>query len=399
MTGKWWEALASLPERFGRITASGTYVPQIDGLRFLAIIQVVIFHAALRGGRAVGAGLSGADSALAFFPNGAAGVELFFFISGYIISYPFLSGRAPSLKKFFRRRLLRLEPPYMIIIVFSFVFLSVTSYAPTDAVSFNKSSASLGESFAASILYLNGIIFHAPPRLNPPLWSLEVEIQFYILAPFILKLYMLVKDLPKRITIGLIFVLAGIYVQAVLTPNAAWHYILPANCYAFFLGIVASDLAISKDPFKMANGAVYDFLLIIGLALFLTSSSLVYAFDQFSLAGLNILARAVGIWLIYAGASRGIVGRSIFGYRWLTLIGGACYSIYLTHIPVLQLTSAILFRVIKPTSLPEAVLIAICVLVPASAISGFIYYLVVERPCMRMDWPQRLWAKLNGARA
>ena len=74
--------LSDLPRRLGRVTSGGTYVPQIDGLRFLAIMPVLLFHAGLRGARISPDPVLNEALLSAWLPMGGLGVSLFFFISG-----------------------------------------------------------------------------------------------------------------------------------------------------------------------------------------------------------------------------------------------------------------------------------------------------------------------------
>jgi peptidoglycan/LPS O-acetylase OafA/YrhL len=80
---------------------------------------------------------------------------------------------------------------------------------------------------------------------------------------------------------------------------------------------------------------------------------------------------------------------------WITLIGGACYSIYLTHVPVMQALYAILFRVARPESLAGAWSIGPALLIPPTIAVGLIFYLMIERPCMDANWPTKLGAWLG----
>jgi len=137
----------SLLQRLRRPTASTTYVPQIDGLRFLALVPVLVWHAGLRGERFhaahSGAALAVDERISYWLPHGHLGVFIFFFISGYIIAYPFLAGRAPSLSSFYKRRLYRLEPPYILAMCLSFLALYVVGYKPEQAPSFRGQEGSL----------------------------------------------------------------------------------------------------------------------------------------------------------------------------------------------------------------------------------------------------------------
>ena len=156
-----------------RVTSSGMYDARIDGLRALAILPVVLFHDALRGKRVVAAlrPLTDAEQALTeMVPRGEAGVMLFFFISGFIIAFPFLRAAAreqppPSVGSFYKRRLMRLIPAYLIALTGCFVALHLSGYAPTDAPKFNAIATPLPLSYLASLFYQHNMILGAASRI------------------------------------------------------------------------------------------------------------------------------------------------------------------------------------------------------------------------------------------
>ena len=112
--------MAGFLNRFRRITSSGLYIPEIDGLRFLAISWIFLFH--FNDYLATARHFNEASLLQTFFYNGYRGVELFFVISGFILSLPFAkyylaNGKKIRLKNYFLRRITRLEPPYFIIMI------------------------------------------------------------------------------------------------------------------------------------------------------------------------------------------------------------------------------------------------------------------------------------------
>lgn len=334
------------PEKFGRVTSSHSYVPQIDGLRFLAIAQVVIYHAALRAQRSADPAAMPWDGWFAFLPNGVAGVELFFFLSGYIIAYPFVTGRPPSLPTFYMRRVTRLEPPYILTVILCYAaFVAVDGeVGPSPALRHIDEVTPLWQSFAASLVYLHGLIFATSPRFNPPLWTLEIEIQFYLLAPAIILTYLAIRSVVFRTCIGCTAILTSLLAQALLDPIASWHYSLAAHLFPFLMGIVVSDWAGRTRPFECPPTVWADIALAVGLTIFIASSTLFYVNFETGGRTLVLLARATGILMLYLGAARGRIGRKLFGNRWIALVGGACYSIYLLHVPLLQGASRIILR-------------------------------------------------------
>ena len=163
--------------QFRRITTQKRFIPQIDGLRFVAIASVVFFHiyAALENGAVPPPIPLDTD-----MPK--HGVELFFAISGFILGVPFASRylmQAPkvNLKSYFLRRLTRLEPPY---------FLALLAWAAMQRLVAHRPLSDMAPHLLAHSLYVQNLTFGAfVGAVNTVAWSLEIEIQFYILVPLL----------------------------------------------------------------------------------------------------------------------------------------------------------------------------------------------------------------------
>jgi peptidoglycan/LPS O-acetylase OafA/YrhL len=164
---------------------------------------VVLFHvfAALE---------RGAIPSPAFHPDGdlsKRGVELFFVISGFILSVPFASRyllNAPKveLKQYYLRRLTRLEPPYFISL-----FVCVAAQYVTARRGFHDMAPHL----LASFFYLHNLIYGAfAGAVNGVAWSLEIEIQFYILVPLLALLFAISDARVRRTLVISIMVAAGL---------------------------------------------------------------------------------------------------------------------------------------------------------------------------------------------
>ncbi len=142
--------------RFQRVTSSGSFIPQIDGLRFIAIFLVIIYH--LNEDILKKNAHKYIDNKLDyiafnnFIGNGNRGVQLFFAISGFILALPFAyhyikGAKKPNIKNYFLRRLTRLEPPYIIIM---FVLFLAAIFV-VKKVTFHQ----LFPSFLSSLVYTN----------------------------------------------------------------------------------------------------------------------------------------------------------------------------------------------------------------------------------------------------
>lgn len=382
-----------------RPTHSTSYVPQIDGLRFLALLPVLIWHAGLRGERFFlshsSTTVSHSDRLSSWIPHGHIGVFIFFFISGYIISYPFFQGRAPGLSSFYKRRLLRLEPPYMLVMALMFVVLKVTGYRPEQAPSFESPDVSLVASFVASLTYMHGLLFNAPPRLNPPAWSLEIEVQFYLVAPFIVAC--ITAAAPSRWA-GVLAVVACIAVEAVLRSAFGIHGLqertLFAHAYGFVLGIAVCQYAARQDPFSQHENWIYDALGVLSLLVLVGSGILQHwSLSPLEEGGVKIV-RAVTMVGVYLGAARGIRMKAVLGSAPLAVVGGMCYSVYLVHVPLMHAAASYVFKHYSADSQLEGMLVSCALLIPISLLGGLVYYVAIERPCMAPNWPQRFWARL-----
>jgi len=380
-----------LPTTLARVTTSTTYVPQIDGLRFLAIFSVLFYHAGTRGERFY-KHPSDAEVVMAqYLPHGSLGVSLFFFISGYIIAYPFLSGRPPSLKHFFLRRLTRLEPPYIVAMLICFAALSVVP-PPVEAPNFYFTQAPLWQSLIATLTYSHSLVFGEHPRLNPPAWSLEREVQFYILAPLILYIYGKIRVRGVRIIIGLVLTIVLLVLGEFVSDSrtGVLRNTLLAESYGFMLGIVACDYSVWKNVFAMPRKLIFDIGFVIGLIGILVTGALQFNLPfHFQLA--NSLFRGICVLLLFMAAARGTWSKTFLGLPWIAFVGGACYSIYLVHLPVIHAGAQVLSKFVVFGSLGEAWVISWALLIPVALMVGMLFYALIERPCMDPRWPEKAW--------
>ena len=152
------------------------YRPEIDGLRALAVVPVILFHAGMQ-----------------FFQGGFVGVDVFFVISGYLITSIILAEKEAgtfSLKTFYERRIRRILPALFFIMLCCIPF----AYAwmmPSQMKSFGKSLYSV-VLFVSNITFMEESDYFADLSEDKPLlhtWSLAVEEQYYILFPLFIMLF------------------------------------------------------------------------------------------------------------------------------------------------------------------------------------------------------------------
>jgi peptidoglycan/LPS O-acetylase OafA/YrhL len=384
---KFAHVLHQLPFTLRRITSGKTYNPEIDGLRFFAIGLVVLGHLMERIQRIDIP--TGPTADVLLFLRPGIGVSLFFSISGFIIASQFLrrggNTLAPlRLKAYFTRRVSRIEPPYFIVLTCTFLFLELSGFIPPDVRRFDVAPQSLFESFLASLVYMHGILFHTYPRLFGPGWSLEIEVQFYILAPILFFSYFAIDHPPGRILTGCFiiatFCVIGPYLPVPFTLLDQFHY--------FWTGVVLADInsnfksAMMRYPISFASSGGW-----LGVALLVAAGPLE---DYPQVEPAARLISVTAIVCIFAGALRGLSFRSFCSFPWVSLIGGACYSIYLTHLQIIQMMTVGLHRFLHISSAPGQLIANFSVQLPAVLAAGLLFYAFCERPFMVVGWPSVL---------
>jgi peptidoglycan/LPS O-acetylase OafA/YrhL len=355
-----------------RITSTGKFVPEIDGLRFVAIASVVLYH--FHGFvQAEGPRGGGTDALRMIAEHGYRGVNLFYVISGFILGLPFadhrLKGRPPvSLPRYFLRRLTRLEPPYVLnLLVCSALLLASGS-----------SIAVLLPHFAASAFYVHNIWFGEQSLINPVVWSLEIEVQFYCLAPLLAVLFSIRSRLWRRAVLVGLTLLIGMIQLHYWDAGPRFKLSILYALQFFLIGFLMSDIYLMDLAKKSNRKWQWDLVAIAGwLILFGLEDRQVWV-------ALPFLALTV-----YMAALRGVLMNRIFTNGLVVTIGGMCYSIYLFHYvlipPVLRQTANLLVGDRAELRLATRALAYLSVLLATSCA----YFVLVERPCMSKDWPKR----------
>jgi peptidoglycan/LPS O-acetylase OafA/YrhL len=211
-----------------RETSSGRFIPEMDGLRFAAIGMVILFHLSgylIAKSPFYGTAHPPSDWLAQAAVVGFRGVELFFVISGFILGLPFaahyLKGTAPvSLRKYYLRRLTRLEPPYIVALLLLFVLaVGIEGARP----------ASFYPHLAASLFYLHSLIYGTFSPAMGVAWSLEIEVQFYMLVPLLTLLFAIRSRTLRRSSIA-ILILAALSGQALFLHHSPHHSRFSRTC-------------------------------------------------------------------------------------------------------------------------------------------------------------------------
>jgi peptidoglycan/LPS O-acetylase OafA/YrhL len=371
-----------------RITSDGSWIAELDGLRFVAIVSVVLFHIYAqildKTGHPV---LQQSRYALVDIAsgNGDRGVRLFFVISGFVLGLGFARqhlhlGRRVNLKKYFLRRVTRLEPPY----VFNLVFCALVAF-----VYYNQSVTYMVPHLLASVFYLHNMAYRTPSVINGVTWSLEVEIQFYILAPLISLLFRIGRAWLRRTVFLVSIALIGV-MQMLLHIGATVGALTILFYLQYFLaGMLLTDLYLTVRP-RIGTHWAWDIASVAGWpVVFLVSRGFLWFH-----AILPFL-----IMLLYVAAFQGVLFRRFFSNLWIATIGGMCYSIYLWHFFVIGVFFKLTRHLVMFHDFLLNYLVQIVALGIPIAVVSVVAFVMIERPCMDPAWPQKLLLNLLGRTA
>lgn len=369
---------------FRRVTTSGGYVAEIDGLRFIAVMAVILLHTEGYWTHLAGrtyATLTPADAALKkVISLGYYGVHLFFMISGFVLAMPFckhaLAGGKPvDLGAYFWRRVTRLEPPYIVSMLFFFAFMPVLG---------KSSWPDLWPHLLASLGYVHEFVYGEGSRINNNAWSLEIEIQFYLLMPLLAAVLWLPPALRRAVlaAAAVVFSLNSLW----LPPDAPRTF-LQFGQY-FLVGIILCDLWTTGWRARPRT-LVADAPGIVAWPIF----------AWINLAHAGVIADASNPWIIsllFYSALRGAAHSRVLSYAFVPIVGGMCYSIYLLHARAIAfVVHGVLakMRLFGTFAADYFVVLASCTLA-ALAVSA-VFFLLIEKPCMDPSWPTRLMASVR----
>jgi peptidoglycan/LPS O-acetylase OafA/YrhL len=298
------------------------YRKEIDGLRGLAVLAIILFHADFK-----------------YFKGGFIGVDVFFVISGYLITLLIvldLEKKQFSLIDFYERRARRLLPALFILLAFS-IFFAWMTLPTSDLENFSKSQLSV-ITFLSNFFFWKdkgGGYFELATHLKPLIhtWSLAVEQQFYLLFP-ILLLFLWKLKLSKK-GIGFIILIFSsisfLFSQHyyLSKPNLTF-FLLPARGWEIGIGILSAFFIIkntaSQSFIKINNLLSLAGLILIILPIFLFN-------DQTTSPGLIIIP-ILGTVLVILFATQDTLVNKFLASRILVFIGLISYSAYLFHQPI-----------------------------------------------------------------
>jgi len=270
-------------------------------------------------------------------PGGFVGVDVFFVISGYLISALIIEQNKRgsfSFVQFYECRLRRLVPAFVIVAGATLV-AAYGIYAPNDLEAFGKSLTASILLHANHFFLENSGYFSAPAEVTPLLhmWSLSVEEQFYLLFPACLLFVIRRTSRPfVFLALGcLVSFLASCYM--VVTNRDAAFFLLPFRAWEFLLG------ALMLAPSRPLGRRLSTLIGYAGIALILVS---LFALSEASLfPAWNAIAPALGAAMLIKSGSETLAGRAL-SLGPVNYIGRTSYSFYLWHWPLICFMSYVL---------------------------------------------------------
>lgn len=332
-----------------------TYRKEIDGLRALAVIPVILFH----GG-------------FSWLSGGYVGVDIFFVISGYLITSIILKEKEANtftIISFYERRARRILPALFFIIFLCLPFAWFL-LLPHELKEFGESIISVAF-FSSNILFWQGSgYFAADAELIPLLhtWSLAVEEQFYVIFPLLMIAFW------KLGKVWLISIISLIALFSLGLTEWGWRefpdanfYLIPTRAWELMIGALLAFYLYYKTQ---SSGMICHIASLLGFGLIIYS--IIYFDENIPFPSLYSLLPTIGTALIILFTAPNTLVYHILSTRIMVGIGVISYSAYLWHYP--------LFVFAKTYSLDELSIWMVCLLSISSLLLAYFSWRFIERP-------------------
>jgi peptidoglycan/LPS O-acetylase OafA/YrhL len=334
-----------------------TYRSDIDGLRAIAVLSVIFFHSGIK-----------------IFSGGFVGVDIFFVISGYLITSILLkemeSGHF-SVIRFYERRARRILPALFFVILCILPFAWVLML-PDDLKRFGRSLMAV-VAFSSNIYFWREINYFAPAAEEHPLlhtWSLGVEEQYYLLFPlFLMFVWRFGREKLFVLTITATFISLALSEYGWRHQPQGNFFLLPTRAWELFLGSLLAfwHTKIPASPQGNKNQITAEVMTLAGLALIIYS---ILFFDkQTPFPSIYSTIPTIGTALILGFQSKGRWSQSVLTFKPIVAIGLISYSAYLWH--------QVIFAFFRLNFLDQN---SIKLTIPLVFLLSFISYRYVEMP-------------------
>jgi peptidoglycan/LPS O-acetylase OafA/YrhL len=332
-------------------------IAYVDGLRAIAVLSVIVFHTAKY------SGMSPEGPLAKFFRSGSHGVDLFFVLSGFCLSYPTLAklqaGGASGfdVARFAARRIVRILPPYYIAIT-TFIICALVLYRL--GLTLPKPMPQGGFTIIDVIQQALFLDHQNVKFLNGSFWTLPIEFRWYFLFPVLLWIW-------TRSPRGFAYLGIAVIILIATRAESIDLFVLPA----FMLGIVAAALRVEK--ISLGHWPIVAFIALTASA-YATMANTRWDYDFNMLWYLSAFS-----FVVVAGSNASL--SALLAVPGLTAVGLASYSIYLVHEPVIAFA--------------ESYSINPYIAAAVGVVAGFLFWLVAERPFVETWIRARLLARLD----
>ncbi len=336
---------------------SSQYKPEIDGLRAIAVLSVILFHV---------------------FPKvlhgGFVGVDIFFVISGYLISgiiFKELEQNSFSYLKFYARRVRRIFPALIIILCVSMIYAWFMQF-PVPFKLLGKHVAG-GTVFISNILFWQESGYFDANAIDKPLlhlWSLGVEEQFYIIWPICVVLFIRHKRSLLALILSIIAVSFVANIYCAKTDPSADFYLPMSRFWELLLGaFLAYSQAFQSFKLRHSNSASWSGIALILVSVFALNDKLIYP-------GFWAILPVLGAVLLIMAGSASWFNTHILAHPILVKIGIISYPLYLWHWPLISFAHQ--FKQDRLSTFWRIVIIVL------SFILAWLTYYCVERPIRQL---------------
>jgi len=336
------------------------YRRDIDGLRAIAVLPVILFHAGF-----------------SYFQGGFLGVDIFFVISGYLITGLIigeLEKETFRISSFYLRRAKRLLPALFVVSITSFV-VGYSLLLPIDLKNLSQSLTALSIFSTNIFFWLTTDYFSSVAELKPLLhtWSLAVEEQFYIFFPIFL---LTISSFGRKSVFFITLVLASISLLYFFwITNIDYHssfFLLPSRAWELLAGALLA-LYLTNNNIEHCTSKTNNLMSSIGFLLIAFSILTFNSFSNFSnFSNFYILLSVIGTLLVISFSEPTTIIYKLLSSPALVGLGLISYSMYLWHQPMLAFS-----KYVYVESLPSSFLLLLC----ASTIPiGYLSWRYIEQP-------------------
>src|SRR5690606_465969 len=295
--------------------------------------------------------------------HGRQGVPLFFALSGFFLCLPFarqfIQNNTPlNLKAYYVRRFIRIVPPYWIaVLAIAVIYALLDRYSPGFLI----------PHVAASLGFVHTFTFGEINVLNSAFWALEVEMQFYLVAPLLVYLYFAMRPVARR-GVAVLLILLLPFVQVAYERSIA--FTLLDFLQYFMAGFLVADVYVSREGQRFTFGLIP--LIALPVILFTTydDSIIERIVYPFTIIGMYLTVLFNSFW------------QKVFSQKGIVAIGGISYSIYLVHFPIIGYVGSYTMPLPMTDNYYIDFLIQCAIIGPVVLILSFVFYLAAERPFM-----------------